>query len=81
MMDQLKYHHKWNSEALAIDEELRAAGCIAIVDPLAEGLFIWPVDKCPRVVLLQLGLNKKALGRQYCMDLLAEAGYHPPEDA
>lgn len=79
-IEQLRRKHVWNSETRFLDEQLRARGIIALVDPEGEGLFFWPVARIPKAILVQLSINKKALGRQYCMDLLEEAGYNPPEE-
>lgn len=81
LMEQLRPKHVWNPEARFFDEQLRARGVIALVDPEGENLFFWPVARVPKALLMQLSMNKKALGRQYCMDLLADACYNPPSEA
>lgn len=70
---------KWNEDVKIVEEQIRAAGCISIVDVENGRLFIWPVAKCPRACQLQLMLNDKKLGRALCKDLLSYAGYCPDE--
>lgn len=78
---QLNPRHKWDPETRFLDEQVRAAGCVALVDFENEGLVIFPPDKIPRVLSLQMMINGKQLGRAYCRDLLEEAGYSPDETA
>lgn len=73
---QMVRFHRWEPETAWIDEQLRAAGCVALVDVENENLFIFPGERLPKALAVQLvGLNNKALGRQYCVDLMNEAGY------
>ncbi len=78
---QMARFHKWDTETAWLDEQLRSAGCFALVDVNSEGLMVWPRERFPKVLNLQLtALNNKALARQFCIDLMNEAGFVRVDD-
>lgn len=70
---------KWKEDVKIIEQQIREAGCVSLVDIENERLYLWPFDKIPKAIKIQLALNDKKLGYALCADLLKYAGYQPDE--
>ena len=70
---------KWNEDVKIIEQQIREAGCVSLVDVEHERLYLWPAAKIPKAIRIQLGVNNRKLGIALCVDLLKYAGYQPDE--